>query len=192
MRYAGVEDHYFVAVALLNDAPARADYSPVTLPVPGAAQNITRSFMSFSVRPNPGAAPSQTAAVPFYFGPKDFDKLHAADPQLVRAIDFGMFAIIVVPLLQALKWINHYLGNYGWSIVVLTVLINILIFPLRHRSMVSMKKMQAIQPRSESDPGSVREIQGHRPRAPEDEHGNDGALQAKGRDPGRAAACRCC
>ena len=84
--------------------------------------------------------------VPFFIGPKDFDKLHAADTQLVRAIDFGMFAIIVVPLLQALKWINSYLGNYGWSIVVLTVIINILIFPLRHRSMVSMKKMQAIQP----------------------------------------------
>jgi YidC/Oxa1 family membrane protein insertase len=37
-------------------------------------------------------------------------------------------------------------GQLGWSIVVLTILINILIFPLRHRSMVSMKKMQAIQP----------------------------------------------
>jgi YidC/Oxa1 family membrane protein insertase len=146
MRYAGVEDHYFVAVALLHDTPARADYSPVTLPVPGAAQTITRSFMSFSLRPNPGAPPSQTATVPFFIGPKDFDKLHAADPQLVRAINFGMFAIIVVPLLQALKWINHYLGNYGWSIVALTVIINVLIFPLRHRSMVSMKKMQAIQP----------------------------------------------
>ena len=47
---------------------------------------------------------------------------------------------------QALKWINGYLGNYGWSIIALTVLINLLIFPLRHRSMVSMRKMQALQP----------------------------------------------
>jgi YidC/Oxa1 family membrane protein insertase len=91
-------------------------------------------------------APSQSVAVPFFIGPKDFDKLRAADPPLVRAIDFGMFAFLVVPLLQALKWVNSYLGNYGWSIVVLTIIINILIFPLRHRSMVSMKKMQAIQP----------------------------------------------
>ena len=57
-----------------------------------------------------------------------------------------MFASLVVPLLQALKWINGFVGNYGWSIVVLTILINLLIFPLRHRSMVSMKKMQALQP----------------------------------------------
>ena len=146
MRYAGVEDHYFVAVALFKDAPARADYSPVTLPVPGGAPNVTRSFMSFSVRPNPGAAPSQSATVPFFIGPKEFDTLRAADTELTKAINFGWFAPLVVPLLTALKWVNRYVGNYGWSIVVLTFIINILIFPPRHRSMVSMKKMQAIQP----------------------------------------------
>ena len=57
-----------------------------------------------------------------------------------------MFAALVVPLLQALKWINGFVGNYGWSIIVLTILINLLIFPLRHRSMVSMRKMQSLQP----------------------------------------------
>jgi YidC/Oxa1 family membrane protein insertase len=145
-RYAGVDDHYFVAVAILDDAAARADYAPVTVPVPGGAPGATRSFIAFSLRPDPGAEPSRTVTIPFFIGPKDFDKLRAADPQLVRAIDFGMFAFIVVPLMQALKWLNGYLGNYGWSIVVLTFLINIVIFPLRHRSMVSMKKMQAIQP----------------------------------------------
>ena len=64
----------------------------------------------------------------------------------MRAIDFGMFSWLVVPLLQALKWVNGFVGNYGWSIIVLTILINLAIFPLRHRSMVSMRKMQAIQP----------------------------------------------
>jgi YidC/Oxa1 family membrane protein insertase len=145
-RYAGVEDHYFLAVALLADAKARADYAPVTVPVPGGAAGATRSFVAFSLRPDAGTAPSQAVTVPFFIGPKDFDRLRAADPQLVYAIDFGMFAVIVVPLLQALKWVHGYVGNYGWSIVVLTVIINIIIFPLRHRSMVSMKKMQALQP----------------------------------------------
>jgi YidC/Oxa1 family membrane protein insertase len=79
-------------------------------------------------------------------GPKDLDVLRAVNPQLVRAIDFGIFSWLVVPLLQALKWINGYIGNYGWSIAVLTVIINVLMFPLRHRSMVSMRKMQAVQP----------------------------------------------
>ena len=60
--------------------------------------------------------------------------------------DFGMFRWMVVPLLNALKWVHGYLGNYGWSIIALTVLINLAIFPLRHKSVVSMRRMQAIQP----------------------------------------------
>jgi YidC/Oxa1 family membrane protein insertase len=65
---------------------------------------------------------------------------------LVWAIDFGIFGWLAVPLLGALQWIHGFLGNYGWSIVLLTVFINIAIFPLRHKSVVSMRKMQALQP----------------------------------------------
>jgi YidC/Oxa1 family membrane protein insertase len=146
VRFAGVDDHYFLAAALPGGEPARVEYAPTAPAVPGDTQGATRSFIAFSVRVNPGAPPPQTVTLPFFIGPKLFDQLRAADPQMVRAIDFGMFRSIVTPLLQALRWINRYLGNYGWSIVVLTIIINILIFPLRHRSMVSMKKMQALQP----------------------------------------------
>ena len=143
IRYAGVEDHYFLSAAISRDQPVRVEFQPVGLAGPAGQ---ARAYVAYSVRPNPGAAPSSAAAVPFFMGPKDFDKLKAVDGQLVRAIDFGMFAWLVVPLLQALKWINGYIHNYGWSIIVLTVLINLAIFPLRHRSMVSMRKMQALQP----------------------------------------------
>ena len=68
----------------------------------------------------------------------------------MRAIDYGMFAWLVVPLLGALNWVNGYVGNYGWSIIVLTFLINLAIFPLRHKSVVSMKKMQELQPEIEA------------------------------------------
>ena len=146
IRYAGVEDHYFLAAAVPASEKSQVDYAAVSIPAPPDGTATARSLISFSVRPNPGAAPTQTVAVKFFIGPKDFDQLRAADVQLTRAIDFGWFAKIVVPLLQALKWINRYVGNYGVSIIVLTILINILIFPLRHRSMVSMKKMQALQP----------------------------------------------
>jgi YidC/Oxa1 family membrane protein insertase len=82
----------------------------------------------------------------YFFGPKDFDVLSSVDRDLVRAIHFGMFSWLVVPLLRALKWINVYIGNYGWSIIALTVLINLVMFPLRHKSVVSMRRMQEIQP----------------------------------------------
>ena len=91
--------------------------------------------------------PQPPSEVKFYFGPKDFDQLQRSDQQLVRTINFGWFAWLVVPLLRALKWVNGFVGNYGWSIIVLTILINIAIFPLRHKSVVSMRKMQDIQPR---------------------------------------------
>jgi len=72
--------------------------------------------------------------------------LESVDRRLVRAINFGMFDWLAVPLLRALKWINASIGNYGWSIILLTVLINLVMFPLRHKSVVSMRKMQEIQP----------------------------------------------
>ena len=53
---------------------------------------------------------------------------------------------MVVPLLRALKWIYGYVGNYGWSIIILTILLNAVMFPLRHKSVVSMRKMQELQP----------------------------------------------
>jgi YidC/Oxa1 family membrane protein insertase len=108
--------------------------------VPGDAAGLMRHFVGYSVSPR-GAA-----NLAFFMGPKEIDALRGVDPQLVRAIDFGMFAVLVVPLLQSLKWLHSYIGNYGWSIVALTLIINILIFPLRHKSMVSMKKMQTLQP----------------------------------------------
>jgi YidC/Oxa1 family membrane protein insertase len=139
--YAGVADHYFLSVVLPGLHPIRLTYQPITAPVPNdPSQKATRTFIAYTI------GVPESASLAFFFGPKDFNVLHAIDPQLVRAIDFGIFAWLVVPLLQALKWVNGYTHNYGWAIVVLTILMNLAIFPLRHRSMVSMKKMQSLQP----------------------------------------------
>jgi YidC/Oxa1 family membrane protein insertase len=140
LRFAGVDDHYFLSAVLPGTPRVAVVYQPHTDTVQVAGEAQPRAFISYSVS-TPGAA-----ALTYFMGPKDFDVLRAVDPPLVFAIDFGIFRWLVVPLLQALKWIYGYLGNYGWSIIVLTVLINLAIFPLRHRSMVSMRKMQALQP----------------------------------------------
>jgi YidC/Oxa1 family membrane protein insertase len=142
-RFAGVGDHYFLSAALPGTRTGIAvSFEAAELALPWQdPQNRKRLFIAYSVA-SPGAA-----SLPFYLGPKTFDILKAADAELVRAIDYGMFAFLAVPLLQALKWVNGFIGNFGWSIVVLTVLINVALFPLRHRSMVSMKKMQALQPK---------------------------------------------
>ena len=137
--FAGVDDNYFMTVALPK-GPSRVTYQAVAIPPPPPSKDAPRDLMSWSIEPN-GTQPVQ-----FFAGPKDFDVLAAIGPDVTRAINFGMFAVIVVPLLKSLKWVNSYVGNYGWAIIILTVIINIVIFPLRHKSVVSMRKMQEIQP----------------------------------------------
>ena len=139
--FVGVDDHYFLA-ALLPPPPPQplhVSFDPISIAAQGDGKAL--QFISWSAKP---AGPFKDALV--FIGPKDFDVLHNVKPDLVRAIDFGMFDWLVVPLLRALKWVNSYIGNYGWSIIALTVLINLAMFPLRHKSVVSMRKMQEIQP----------------------------------------------
>ena len=141
-KYVGVDDHYFAAV-LLNDEPARPvrlEYQPVHVPLANDA-SIVSKYVSTSVR---FSAPPVNAR--FFYGPKVFEELREIDPELTRAINFGIFSWLAVPLLGALKWVQGFVGNWGWSIVVLTILINMAMFPLRHKSVVSMRKMQEIQP----------------------------------------------
>ncbi len=135
-QYAGVDDHYFLAALLPGDKRARIEYRGLT--VPSAAG--PRDLVEFRVKVS-GDGPMK-----FYYGPKEFDILQSVNPELVRSIHFGMFGFLATPLLKALKWVNHYVGNYGWSIILLTILINLVMFPLRHKSAVSMRKMQQIQP----------------------------------------------
>ncbi len=137
--FGGVDDHYFLTAIVSPGQQVRLQYDPVPVPVPGSDQPL--HFVSWSAR-----LPTTPSKVRFFAGPKDFDVLQKSDGDLVRAIDFGIFAWLVVPLLRALKWVNTYVGNYGWSIIWLTVLINLAIFPLRHKSVVSMRKMQDLQP----------------------------------------------
>jgi YidC/Oxa1 family membrane protein insertase len=138
--YIGIDDHYFMSVAMKPGA-AKATYQPLSIPPPPNTKDPTRDFVSYALQPDrPGDA------LTFYVGPKDFGTLKAIGPEYVKAINFGMFDLLVVPLLRSLNWIHQYVGNYGWAIIALTILINVILFPLNHKSVVSMRKMQEIQP----------------------------------------------
>jgi YidC/Oxa1 family membrane protein insertase len=137
--FAGVDDHYFLTGIVKPAASVRLQFAAVDVTVEDHPEGA--HYVDWSTR---YSSPAVTAK--YFAGPKDFDVLAAVDGELVRAIDFGMFAWLVVPLLRALKWINGYVGNYGWSLIILTILINLAMFPLRHKSVVSMRKMQEIQP----------------------------------------------
>jgi YidC/Oxa1 family membrane protein insertase len=137
--FGGVDDHYFITAVLPAGAPVGLEYDAIPVSIEGSERGL--HFVSWSAR-----FPAPISNARFFAGPKDFDVLAQVDRDLVRAIDFGIFSWLVVPLLRALNWVNGYVGNYGWSIIVLTVLINLAMFPLRHKSVVSMRKMQELQP----------------------------------------------
>lgn len=93
-------------------------------------------------------AGSESVRIPvrFYYGPKDIDVLKQVGNHLDAAVDFGWFTIFAYPMLKALKWFYKYLHNFGLAIILLTILVKVLTYPLTLKSMKSMKQMQRIQP----------------------------------------------
>jgi YidC/Oxa1 family membrane protein insertase len=81
-----------------------------------------------------------------YVGPKDYDDLKAIHPPLNSLVQFGWLEIIADPLFHGLKWLHNYIPNWGWAIIVLTILINMLLFPLRISSYKTTMKMQRVGP----------------------------------------------
>ncbi len=140
MGFAGVDNHYFAAVALTGRQEMQVTYRYVPLP-PLTPDGPPRELMAFRLR-----APGDAIDLPFFVGPKEFDLLEQVDPTLTRSIDFGWLGWLVVPLHRSLTWVHGFVGNWGWAIIILTILVNIMIFPLRHKSVVSMRKMQEVQP----------------------------------------------
>lgn len=138
--FGGLEDQFFAAVFLPNGSSTveTITYSD-TVPTPVSPQEDT--FVGTAV----GLGGRNDFA--FYVGPKDIDILRSVNPKLENIVDFGWFAFLAKPLFLAVHWTNNRLvHNYGWSIVLVTIIINFLLLPLKLTNMKSMKKMQALQP----------------------------------------------
>ncbi len=87
-----------------------------------------------------------------YIGPKDHEVLTSIDPVLINAIEYGWFTFAAAPLFKLLSWLHGILGNWGWAIVALTILIRIVLYPLTYKGMLSMQRMKDLAPR-------IKEIQ---------------------------------
>jgi YidC/Oxa1 family membrane protein insertase len=139
VEWAGLDELYFLAVAVPQTSPRLQ----VTLAAP-QPQHL-RATLSL-----PGALPpGQDTQVNYalYFGPKESSYLAAAGLGLEKVINFGWFDWLARPCLWFLKWLNGFVGNYGWSLVILTVLLRLIFWWPNHKSFKSMKVMQKIQPR---------------------------------------------
>lgn len=82
-----------------------------------------------------------------YAGPKEHDRLAALNLGLEHIVDFGFFSIIARPLFWVLKFFYKYIGNYGWAIVLLTIVVRIPFIPILNIGQKSMKRLQELQPK---------------------------------------------
>jgi YidC/Oxa1 family membrane protein insertase len=135
--FAGIEDNYFLEV-LVPQAPTSARLFTFSLPRPEGKPSAEIAA---------GLAGQGTLAASAYFGPKDVTILESYNLGLERTVDFGWYGIVARPLLWLLKKTYGYVGNWGLSILVVTFLIRLLLFPLTAKSYVSMKKMQKLSPK---------------------------------------------
>ncbi len=148
---AGLEDNYFLSAFL-----------------PGARESLMLRPVSLVARPSaaaggvPAAAPEplvETEVVVsgagvvetgVYFGPKDIEVLRSVRAGMEKIIDYGWFAIVVSPLLWLLKQFHAAIPNWGVAIILATIVIKIVLFPLTWKQLVSMKKMSSLQPKIEA------------------------------------------
>jgi YidC/Oxa1 family membrane protein insertase len=138
--FAGMEDNFFAAVFLPTDNS--------TIEFDTYGDNLPRGPEK-KEDPHVGVAVGGDSANRFslFVGPKDVDLLNTVDPKLKQLIDWGWFGVIAKPLFTVMKAFNtQYIRNWGWTIVLTTIGINLLLLPLRFTSMRSAKKMQALQP----------------------------------------------
>ncbi|MBI4457285.1 MAG: membrane protein insertase YidC [Acidobacteria bacterium] len=142
--WAGFDTKYFAALAIPAKQPFSLRVTRFDIKRKDASGKES-TIAYYSMR-----YPLDTERVKLYFGPKDYDVLNSVKPDLSSIIDYGWFSFIVQPLLLSLRFIHKFAANWGVAIIVLTFLISLALFPIRYKQMISMKKMQALQPKMRS------------------------------------------
>ncbi len=148
--FVGIEDMYFTA-AFIPPFNARGELQDIPFTVTGwtySHQANVDGKTETEVVPQmaAGVANPGPLDVRMYVGPKSINGLKATHPPLNSLIQFGWFGFIAEPLFYWLLWMHKYITNYGWAIVVMTIVINMVLFPLKVKSMRSMMKMQKVSP----------------------------------------------
>ncbi len=139
--WLGMVQHYFVSAWLPGNGMQREFYARkidnssayqvgVILPIDEIAPNVKREIL-----------------VPLYAGPQEQNTLEKLAPGLELVVDYGWLTVVAVPIFWALEFIHGLIGNWGWAIVVLTIIIKLIFFPLSAASYRSMAKMKVVTPR---------------------------------------------
>jgi YidC/Oxa1 family membrane protein insertase len=144
---AGVASHYFAALMLPEGGGLYGSWlSKTTIPTI-AEGKVTKERKEHDAITAALSAPGSPASFHLFLGPKKLELLEELRPGLSRIIEFGSWMRYPAILLRSgLLMLYERVGNWGWAIVLLTVVINLLLVPLKHYSFVSMRKMQKLAP----------------------------------------------
>jgi YidC/Oxa1 family membrane protein insertase len=138
--WLGILQHYFVAAWLPKGNGEREFYT----------KKIGDKLYAAGVLIPVGTiAPSQTVTVdmPLYVGPQEVDKLAKLAPGLELVVDYGWLTIVAAPIFKVLHYIYNWVGNWGVAIILLTVLIKLIFFPLQNKASRSMAQMKVLGPK---------------------------------------------
>jgi YidC/Oxa1 family membrane protein insertase len=148
LEFAGVEDQFFTAAFL-------PDGTDISLWHWMQNHNVTADGKQTS-EPEAEMAAGTTTGAPLrlrvFVGPKDLGLLEKIQPPLPELVNFGWTGVIAKPLLWILQTLHTKVANWGWCIVLMTLVINLAMFPLKMKSWRSMQKMQKVGP-------EIRQIQ---------------------------------
>jgi YidC/Oxa1 family membrane protein insertase len=140
IAWMAYEDDFFIS-AVIPDGASEGTFS---------GRLLSSGILEGTYRLPPislGTSEKASSKFILYLGPRDLDAMKMVGKGLEAAVDFGFFDIIAKPLLYVLRFFNQFIHNYGLSIILLTILVKILFWPLTHKSYKSMKEMQKLQPR---------------------------------------------
>jgi YidC/Oxa1 family membrane protein insertase len=140
--WVGMVEHYFVAAWLPSDEPKA--------PREFYARKLDNGLYAAGVIvPGPSIAPGASGDIKakLYVGPQVQDTLKSLAKGLDLVVDYGIFTVIAAPLFVLLKWLHALVRNWGWAIVLLTIIIKSVFYPLNHASARSMAKMKVIAPK---------------------------------------------
>ncbi len=144
VELGGLEDKFFAGI-FLPDTPDQVAFRLVRQEWSPPESTEKEKPMALAA----GLAEVQPKPLQFrlFVGPKAVEVLKSVNPPLDSLVNFGWFSIIAKPLFFALRYIyDHWVHNYGWAIVILTIIINMAMFPLKMKSLRSAQEMQRVQP----------------------------------------------
>jgi YidC/Oxa1 family membrane protein insertase len=142
-NFAGIDEQYFLT-AVASPVPASC-----RLQAAGEKSGSINSALTIPLNLTPGAA--QKFEFTGYAGPKYKDELQTVNPTFTHAVDWGFWSVIAEFLLGVMKFFQRVIPGHNWgvAIILLTVTMKLVTFPLQHKSMKSMQEMQRIQPQLE-------------------------------------------